>query len=100
MITQAEFEAAIESFMMEMSGICAAKSERELRALPGFLDELHESASLMRDPSTPEAQLLPLSFGLIDEFVQADREELIRECYALYVDMSGARSHRHPASDV
>jgi hypothetical protein len=96
MLNQADFEAVIDSFLMEMSGICAAKSEAELRRLPGFVAELEESAALMRDAVDVPTRLLPLSFGVVDQFVQANREEVIRECYALYVDMNGGRSHRHP----
>jgi hypothetical protein len=97
MLSQADFESVIESFMMELSGICAAKSEVELRALPGFLNELQESADLMREAVGTPVRLLPLSFGVVDEFVQANRAEVIRECYALYVDMNGGQSHRHPS---
>ena len=98
MMSQAEFEAAIESFLMEMSAICAVKSEQELRALPGFFPELEESATLMRAAAESPAALLPLSFGVVDEFVQANRAEVMPECYALYTDTSGGRSHRHPES--
>jgi hypothetical protein len=95
MLTPAAFEAVIDAFLMEMSGICAAKSDAELRQLPGFVDELQESASLMRDAIETPTRLLPLSFGVIDEFVRANRDEVIRQCYALYVDMNGGRSHPH-----
>jgi hypothetical protein len=94
--TQTAFEAVIDAFLMEMSGICAVKSDAELRRLPGFVDELQESATLMRDALETPTRLLPLSFGVVDEFVQANREEVIRECYALSGDMNGGRSHRHP----
>ena len=50
----------------------------------------------MRDAIETPTRLLPLSFGVVDEFVQANREEVIRESYALYVDMNGGRSLRHP----
>ena len=89
MIRQEEFEAAIESFLMEMSAICAAKSERELRAIPGFYAELQESAALMRDPATDTTSLLSLSFGVIDEFVEKNRAEVMRECYEFYMDTNG-----------
>jgi hypothetical protein len=96
MISQSDFEAAIESFMMEMSAICVAKSEKELRALPGFFDELNESAALMQAAASTPARLLPLSFGVIDEFVEANRAEVIRECYELYLNMNHGASARHP----
>ncbi|HJR36677.1 MAG TPA: hypothetical protein VJ817_17105 [Gemmatimonadales bacterium] len=98
MVSQAEYEAVIEAFMMEMSAICIAKSEADLRAIPGFLEEVAESAALMRQALDSPAELLPLSFGVIDEFVSSNHAEVIRECYALYMDMQGGASHRHPTA--
>ena len=94
MVSQTDFEAVLESFMSEMSAICSAKSERELRALPGFFDELKESAVLMQDAASTPARLLPLAFGVIDEFVQANRAEVVRECYELYVHMNRGDASR------
>jgi hypothetical protein len=99
MVNQADFEAVIESFMMEMSAICVSKSEKELRAVPGLIEELRESAASMRAAIDSPAELLPLSFGMVDEFVQAHRAEVIRECYAHYLDMNRGQSRPNPQAD-
>jgi len=96
MISREDHESAIEGFMMEMSAICSAQRSTTLKSLPGFLDEVKEHVELSRD-ATPE-ETLAMSFGLVDEFVKASWDSAMREAYALYVDMNGGRSHRHPSA--
>ena len=63
MVSRADYEAVIDSFLMDMSAICGSPSEARLRELPGFAGELAEATALLRDPATPAAEILGLALG-------------------------------------
>jgi hypothetical protein len=95
MISQTEHEKVIESFMMEMEAIVAVQSAKLSRS-PESTKMLYEHFVELRDSKTPSDEILATAFALIDEFVETNRADVIKEAYALYVDMSGSKSHRHP----
>lgn len=95
MITRDEYARAIDSFLMELHGSVAALTEADIQRMPAFLAELQESIQYFRNPSTTLENVVGFSFGVIDEYVRATWAEAIDESYALFVDMSGGKSHRH-----
>jgi hypothetical protein len=95
MIDQKEYEKAVETFMMEMEAIVAVQSAKLSRS-PELAKTLGEHFATLRDSKTPNDEIFASAFALIDEFVEANRTEVIKEAYALYVDMSGGKSRRHP----
>jgi len=94
MIEQKEYEKVIESFLMEMEAIVAVQSARLSRS-PELAKTLSEHFLTLRDSKTPNDEILATAFALIDEFVETNRADVIKEAYALYVDLSGGKSHRH-----
>lgn len=93
MLSRQEFDRAIEAFMGELSAILVARRDQELPANPSLRDEINEARTLMVDPTTTDAQLVSLSFGLVDEFVAAQRDRILEEAYAFYRDVSGGRAN-------
>ena len=96
MVSREEYARVIESFMMEMPGLCMTHNEAALRRLPALGPELDEYLAQLRDPSLSADKVLATAFGFVDEFVGAAWDEVITESYALYVDLAGGRSHQHP----
>jgi hypothetical protein len=96
MVNREEYERVVDSFLMELRGICSAINKADLNRLPGFAKELRESIAMLCDPSTADEDVVGLAFGIVDVFMQAEWADIMEECYALYVDMSGGKSHRHP----
>jgi hypothetical protein len=95
MISQTEYRKVIESFMMEMEAIVAVQSTKLSRS-PKSAKMLNKHFVELLDSKTPSDEILATAFALIDEFVATNRADVIKEAYALYVDMSGGKSHRHP----
>jgi hypothetical protein len=78
-----------------MEAIVAVQSAKLSRS-PEFAKMLNEHFIQLRDSKTPSDEILAAAFALIDEFVETNRADVIKEADALYVDMSGGKSHRHP----
>jgi hypothetical protein len=95
MISQTEYEKVIESFMMEMEAIVVVQSAK-LSLSPESVKMLDEHFVKLRDSKTPSKEILAAAFALVDEFVETNHADVFKEAYALYVDMSGGKSHRHP----
>jgi hypothetical protein len=98
LITSSDYANALDAFVMEMSGVIVAKAESTLAASSELRSEFLESLELLRDPRTTPEAALALAWGMVDEFVHAQWDHVIAESYALYLDMNGGRSHRHPTS--
>lgn len=86
MVSREEFAAVLDSFMSEMSVIVVRDGPSRLRLLPGLAKELREARSMLSDPSVPLEQVLALSFGAVDEYYGANRNDIIDQAYALYSD--------------
>ena len=99
LISREDFAKALESFFMEAQGLVISDAEKVLAESAEIRAELDESLALMRDPRTSREQLIALAVGIVDEFVQANWENVVEESYALYVDMNGGRSKHHPAGN-
>ena len=99
MVSRDEYARIIESFMMEMPGLCMTHNEAALRQLPPLSEELDAYITQLRDPSRSPDQVLATAFGFVDEFVGAAWQDVIAESYALYVDLSRARSGSQHGTD-
>jgi hypothetical protein len=94
MVGQDEYKKVIDSFMSELMGTCAALTNDKLDGMPEFRKELAESIRGLRDPNTSPAAVVGLSFGVVDEFVHAAWENVLKDCYDLYVASVRARSDK------
>ena len=95
MVDQDEYKRVIDSFMSELMGTCAALTDDKLDGMPSFKKELAESIQGLRDPNTSPSDIVGLSFGVVDEFVHAAWEYVLRDCYALYAASSRGRSDKN-----
>jgi hypothetical protein len=96
LVTRVEYERVVESLLNELSFIVAGLTQDDLHALPKFTQELRETRVVLDNTAIADAHLVGVSFGVVDEFVHAAWDTVMSEAYALYVDMSGGESHRHP----
>jgi hypothetical protein len=96
MVNRDEYDRVVESFMMEMPGVCITHSEAVLRKLPHLGPELDEYIALLRDPNLSPGEVLRTAFGLIDEFVRDTWESTMSESYALYADLARGSSESGP----
>jgi hypothetical protein len=96
LISKDQFARAVGAFFMEASGMLMVDPPKILAANESLRNELLESLDLIRDPSTTPESVVSLAFGIVDEYVHADFENLVSEAYALYLDMNGGASRRNP----
>ena len=86
MVTEKEYKKIIESFLWELQSTIAALSSEDLNNLPDFVKEFQEIVSGLRDSSTPSEDLVGHAFGIVDEFVHANWDSIMRDGYSLYAD--------------
>jgi len=91
MVSRDDFERVIDSFLLDLRGVCAGKSLRELQAIPDFYKEYQESVALLKHEHTSGSDYLPLAFGMIDEFVRASWQEVVEGGYRHYRAVAGSR---------
>jgi hypothetical protein len=96
MLSREEYERVIESFLMELQATYADLGDQDVHQRPTFVQELHEAKVLLCNPESSDSDIVGYAFGVVDEFVHAAWTEVMHEAYALYVDLSGNQSHRHP----
>ena len=84
MVTRAEYERILESFLGELSAICASLRLEDVRKLQGMSDEVVAAREILTDPKTTDNVLLSTAVGLIDEYVSRDRARVLAESYAFY----------------
>ncbi len=84
MVTSSEYARIIQSFLGELSAICASAEPEYLQKLNGFLAEVSAARQLLTDPGTSDTVLLSTAVGLVDEYVDRDGERVLRESYAFY----------------
>ncbi len=84
MVTKAEYEQILESFLGELSAICASLRPEDVRKLQGLSDELEAAREILTDPKITDSVLLSTAVGLIDEYVARDRSRVLAESYAFY----------------
>lgn len=90
MISREDFARAIDSFMGEMSAICVSQAADRIKVLPGLAKELRETRTLLNNPAIPLEQLVAIAFGAVDEFYGANRDDIIDQAYAFYLDQNRA----------
>jgi hypothetical protein len=99
MISREEYERAVDTFLMELHATCVALEDQHIdRMSQDFKVELQDAIEGLRDPGSTASDIVARSFGVMDEFVHTIWDELMIEGYALYMDMSGGQSHRHPGT--
>ncbi len=96
MRSREEFARAIDAFLFKMIFLTSVETGKSLDALPGFSEELAGVLESFRRPGAHPEDVLGTALGLVDEYVHARWEEVMEEAYALYTDMAGGRSRRHP----
>lgn len=90
MMSRDDFATAIDSFLGEMSAMCAAQTPADLRHLLGFDREVQETREALRDASATSASILMAACGLVDEFAHRTWDEVIDKSYAFYIDKSSS----------
>ena len=83
-MVQAEYEQILESFLGELSAICASLRPEDVRKLQGMSDEVAAARGILTDPKSTDNVLLSTALGLIDEYVSRDRARVLAESYAFY----------------
>ena len=84
MVTQAEYEQILESFLGELTAICASLRPEDLRKLNGMIEEVEAARDILTDPTTADNVLLSTAAGLVDEYVSRDRGRVLAESYEFY----------------
>jgi hypothetical protein len=92
-MTREEFSRAIEAFLGELGVLCLGESTASLGRFPEFLEHFREVSAALRDPATPDDEVLGAAYGLIDQYVGANWEQVLEESYRFYRD-------QRPASGV
>jgi|GEM_PF-4785559 len=85
MLTETEFDAILELVLEELSGIVLRDGEAAVSTNVPLRVEIDQAVSAFRDPSLRREGVLATSFGLVDEFVRARRDEIVHELYSEYV---------------
>jgi hypothetical protein len=84
MVTQTEYERIIESFLGELSAICASLGPEDVRRLDGLSKELEAAREMLGDSTTTDNVLLTTAVGLVDEYVSRDSARVFAEAYEFY----------------
>jgi hypothetical protein len=77
MISREEYERVISDFIVELNHIILHTRAEDIRSLPQFEDEMGAYLADLRDPTQEPYQVLYSAFGLVDEFVHADRDRIL-----------------------
>jgi hypothetical protein len=77
MISREEYERVISTFLVELNHILLHTRAESLQTLPKFGSELGQYLADLRGPGLDPAQTLYTAFGLVDEFIDADRERIL-----------------------
>ena len=94
MISREDFDRAVDSFLNELQATAEGLAPGSLSAR--LESELADRFAILGDPSISGAEKVATAVSIVREYVDATWPELLHESYALYVDLSGGRSHRHP----
>ena len=86
MMSREEFSRAIEAFLGELSVLALGETQASLRRLPEFFEHFQEVSGALRDPATPDDEVLGAAFGLVDEYVGANWQQVLDESYRFYRD--------------
>lgn len=83
-MSRSEYEAAVRIFLRELSPVVVAAppeafSHLELRR------EVREARRTFADTAVPDASLVGIAAGLVEEFVTAEWERVIDNAYSSYV---------------
>ena len=81
MISRDEYERVISTFIVELNHILAHTRAENLQALPKFESEMGHYLADLRDPGHEPFQTLYTAFGLVDEFIHADRERILAAAF-------------------
>jgi len=84
MLTESEYAALIQEFMVALNHLWIHEDPGPLQALPTFEQITSEYLSDRRDPAREPVQTLRTVLALIDEFVAADRARIRKAAYAAY----------------
>ena len=84
MISREEHERIISDFIVELNHIILHTRSEDIRALPRFEGEMGTYLADLRDPTQEPHQVLYSAFGLVDEFVHADRERILAATFEAY----------------
>ena len=77
MISREEYERIISDFIVELNHIILHARAEDIRSLPRFEVEMGTYLADLRDPTQEPHRALYSAFGLVDEFVDADRERIL-----------------------
>ena len=98
MLTESEYAALIQEFMVELNHLWIHEDPGPLQALPSFDQINSEYLSDLRDPAREPVHTLRTAFAFIDEFVAADRARIRKAAYAAYASRSSTRPTFSPPS--
>ena len=97
MISRDEYERIISCFIVELNHIILHTRAEEIRALPQFEGEMATYLADLRDPTQEPYQALYSAFGLVDEFVHADRERILAATFEAHKVGERNRGPSEPA---
>jgi hypothetical protein len=83
-LSRAEYERIIQTFLVELSHLCAEASDSQLRMMPRLGAQIPSYLIDLRDPTSDAATLLRTSFAYVDEYVGADWQRIAAAGYDAY----------------
>ena len=92
MVSREEHQQIISSFIVELNRLLLHIRPEDIHALPRFEKDMGQYISDLRDPTKEPFQALYTAFGLVDEFIHADRERILTTAYEAHQVGEGNRS--------
>ena len=86
MMKRTEFAGLLELIVDELSALVLRDAERATKTSLLLRTEIDESVRLIRETAVTRAQVLGVSFGLVDEFVRAHWEAVVDELLEAYIE--------------
>jgi hypothetical protein len=83
-----DYQQAIDTFFVELSGTMAALPDRQLTFDSEFLEDLNEIRRIIKEDYPTNADLVGLCFGIVDEYIHREWESTTGDGYKLYTDMN------------
>ena len=86
MISQAEFERIVESYLWELQSNSAVLTGEKVLSNPQIMDEINELKLAFQAEEISYARIVSFAFGLVDEITSEVWSVLMNDAYQLYLD--------------
>lgn len=85
MLSREQYAEIVSSYLVELNHIIKNATPDDLKALPGFSEEMAEYVADLRDSDNDTANVLSAAFGLVDEYAAGvNKEEVLAAGYEAY----------------